>query len=335
MTPAGDDSSASPAAPMAGASLSAAAATHTLPIGTRLKDYQIDGVIGEGGFGIVYLATDIALERRIAIKEYLPSSMASRLSGSLTVVVRSASHRETFQLGKDSFVKEARLLAHFDHPALVKVHRYWEENETAYMVMPYYVGPTLKRTLADLGRAPTETEVMAWLAPLMEALEVLHRDHCYHRDIAPDNILITAGGPLLLDFGAARQVIGDMTHALTVILKPGYAPIEQYGEIPGMTQGAWTDIYALASVLYMAVTGRKPVASVERLIEDRLRPASEVAAGRYSARFLAAVDAALALYPKHRPQTIAELRALLGMAAPGQAAPARLAAAASAAPTPT
>ncbi|MDE2502238.1 MAG: serine/threonine protein kinase, partial [Burkholderiales bacterium] len=299
---------------MAGASLSAAAATHTLPIGTRLKDYQIDGVIGEGGFGIVYLATDIALERRIAIKEYLPSSMASRLSGSLTVVVRSASHRETFQLGKDSFVKEARLLAHFDHPALVKVHRYWEENETAYMVMPYYVGPTLKRTLADLGRAPTETEVMAWLAPLMEALEVLHRDHCYHRDIAPDNILITAGGPLLLDFGAARQVIGDMTHALTVILKPGYAPIEQYGEIPGMTQGAWTDIYALASVLYMAVTGRKPVASVERLIEDRLRPASEVAAGRYSARFLAAVDAALALYPKHRPQTIAELRALLGMA---------------------
>jgi len=290
---------------------SSSMSVHTLPEGTRIRDYKITGLIGEGGFGIVYLAFDVSLQRRVAIKEYLPSSMASRANASMAVVVKSTRHQETFALGLKSFLNEARLLARFDHPSLVKVYRFWEENNTAYMVMPYYEGPTLKKVLADLGHAPDEAALRTWLRPLLDALAVMHAAHCFHRDIAPDNILLTASGPLLLDFGAARRVIGDMTHALTVVLKPGFAPIEQYGESSAMTQGAWTDLYALASVVYTAVTGHAPVSSVERLMDDRLRPLSEVAAGRYSEPFLTAIDAALALRPADRPQTVAAFRALL------------------------
>ncbi|MEQ1685623.1 MAG: serine/threonine-protein kinase, partial [Burkholderiaceae bacterium] len=290
---------------------SSSMSVHTLPEGTRIRDYKITGLIGEGGFGIVYLAFDVSLQRRVAIKEYLPSSMASRANASMAVVVKSTRHQETFALGLKSFLNEARLLARFDHPSLVKVYRFWEENNTAYMVMPYYEGPTLKKVLADLGHAPDEAALRTWLRPLLDALAVMHAAHCFHRDIAPDNILLTASGPLLLDFGAARRVIGDMTHALTVVLKPGFAPIEQYGESSAMTQGAWTDLYALASVVYAAVTGHAPVSSVERLMDDRLRPLSELAAGRYSEPFLTAIDAALALRPADRPQTVAAFRALL------------------------
>ena len=284
---------------------------HILPNGTRMRDFEITGLIGEGGFGIVYLAHDHSLERRVALKEYMPSSMAARVTGRPTVAVKSERHRDAFEAGLRSFVNEARLLARFDHPSLVKVYRFWEEHGTAYMVMPYYEGPTLKAALAARAAPPDEATLRAWLRPLLDALEVMHEAHCYHRDIAPDNILLTQTGPLLLDFGAARRVIGDMTHALTVVLKPGYAPIEQYGEVAAMTQGAWTDFYALASVVYFAITGRVPPSSVERLIDDRLERLTRVAAGRYSARFLAAIDAALAVRPQDRPQTDAAFRALL------------------------
>ena len=286
-------------------------AGHALPAGTQLHDYVITGLLGEGGFGIVYLAEDAGLQREVAIKEYLPSSMASRAKDAMTVLVKSHNHQETFTLGLKSFVNEARLLARFDHPALVKVHRFWEANGTAYMVMPYYRGPTLKATLAELGRPPDEAELRKWLWPLMDALSVMHAAQCYHRDIAPDNILITENGPLLLDFGAARRVIGDMTQALTVVLKPGFAPIEQYGDLPGMTQGAWTDIYALASVLYTAISGRRPMPSVERLLDDRLRPLAEVAQGQFPGPFLDAIDQALALKPADRPRSVEAFRALL------------------------
>jgi serine/threonine protein kinase len=284
---------------------------HMLPIGTRLREYEITGLVGEGGFGIVYLAEDVALQRRVAVKEYMPSSMASRVAGSETVIVKSERHRETFAAGLKSFVNEARLLARFDHPALVKVYRFWEENGTAYMAMPYYEGPTLKSALAARPEPPDEATLRALLRPLLDALAVMHAEKCYHRDIAPDNILLTATGPLLLDFGAARRVIGDMTHALTVVLKPGYAPIEQYGDVATMTQGAWTDLYALACVVYFAITGRVPMSSVERLMDDRLEPLSKIAAFRYGERFLSAIDAALAVRPQDRPQTDAAFRELL------------------------
>ncbi|MBX3605723.1 MAG: serine/threonine protein kinase [Piscinibacter sp.] len=285
---------------------------HVLPPGTRLEGLEIIGLIGEGGFGIVYLAYDHSLERQVAIKEYMPATLASRSADGPQVSIKSERHRDTFAAGLKSFVNEARLLARFDHPALVKVYRFWEGHGTAYMAMPFYEGPTLKAALAALGQPPDEALLRAWLRPLLDALSLMHREQCYHRDIAPDNILLTDRGPLLLDFGAARRVIGDMTHALTVVLKPGYAPIEQYGESSSMVQGPWTDLYALASVVHFAVTGGfAPPSSVERIMEDTMQPLAQRLHGRYGAGFLRAVDAALAVRPKDRPQSVAEFRALL------------------------
>jgi hypothetical protein len=276
--------------------------------------------IGEGGFGIVYLAWDAALERQVAIKEYMPTSLASRGIASHDVTTRSDAHRVTFEAGLKSFVNESRLLARFDHPALVKVFRFWEANRTAYMAMPYYEGPTLKAALArQHGRVP-EAQLRTWLGPLLDALAALHAENCFHRDVSPDNILLTASGPLLLDFGAARRVIGDRTQALTTMLKPGFAPIEQYG---GDTQqGPWTDLYALAGVVHYAITGRTPLASVARMVEDTHLPLATSHAGHYARSFLLAIDAALSLRPEARPQSVAQFRALLDGAKAAGAMPA-------------
>ncbi len=310
----------------AGMSLDGGAA---LPVGHALQEYVIEGLVGEGGFGIVYLARDTRLGRNVALKEYMPTNLAMRGSNH-TVSVRSERHRETFELGLRSFVNEAQLLASFDHPSLVKVYRFWEANGTAYMVMPFYQGPTLKKWLRDLGHPPDERWLLALLAPMIDALEQLHHDHCYHRDIAPDNILLlplqgtqagagaTTVRPLLLDFGAARRVIGDMTHALTVILKPGYAPIEQYADSATMKQGPWTDVYALSAVLYACVTGYAPVPSVSRIITDDMVPAAQAGEGRYTPMFLEAIDAGLAVRPDNRPQSMLALRELFAATSHGE-----------------
>jgi formylglycine-generating enzyme required for sulfatase activity len=206
------------------------------------------------------------------------------------------------------------MLAKFDHPGLVKVYRFWEENGTAYMAMPFYNAQTLKQLLKeDKARLSDEAWLKNLLRHVLDALQVLHEKHCYHRDIAPDNILMLPGEqPLLLDFGAARRVIGDMTQALTVILKPGYAPIEQYGDVPNMIQGPWTDLYALASVVYFIITDKVPVPALSRLVSDTMEPLAIAAQGRYSPEFLRAIDAALAVRPEQRPQNVAEFRVLLG-----------------------
>lgn len=300
-----------PPSPPPATNPSAGHSGNALPVGHKLHEFEITGLVGEGGFGIVYLARDTQLQRTVAIKEYMPSSLAAR-APDLQVSVRSERHRETFNLGMRSFVNEARLLASFDHPALIKVYRFWEENSTAYMVMPYYQGPTLKSWLREQPRPPDEAWLKGMLAPLLDALEVIHADHCYHRDIAPDNILLLGPNkPLLLDFGAARRVIGDATQALTVILKPGYAPVEQYAEVPSMKQGPWTDVYALCAVLYAVIMGKAPPPSVGRMMKDDLVPISQAAAGRYSPPFLAAIDAGLVVHPDQRLRDVAELRARL------------------------
>ncbi len=285
---------------------------NALPIGSVLGEFEITDIIGWGGFGIVYLAYDHSLQRQIALKEYMPSTLAVRGSDAI-VSVKSEQHKETFQAGLRSFINEARLLAHFDHSSLVKVYRFWESNGTAYMVMPFYQGMTLKKTLEDMHHPPDEAWIRNLLNPLLDALDVLHKDQCFHRDIAPDNILILADGrPLLLDFGAARRVISGMTQSLTVILKPGYAPIEQYGDVE-MTQGPWTDIYALAAVTYLAITGHAPAASVSRIISDTLTPLTEVARDRYSTDLLRGIDQSLAVKPEDRPQNVDELRRFLNL----------------------
>jgi serine/threonine protein kinase len=286
---------------------------NALPAGTRLGEFEVHGVVGEGGFGIVYRAWDHSLKRQVALKEYMPTSLAQR-SGGLTVSVRSDKYRETFEAGKGSFVKEARMLAQFDHTALVKVYRFWEANGSAYMVMPFYEGITLRQELRQRRSAPDEATLLGWLGPIADALAIIHAEYYYHRDIAPDNVLLLAGSgrPVLLDFGAARRVIGDMTQDLTVILKPGYAPLEQYAEIPGMKQGPWTDVYALAALAYCAIRGRTPPTSVGRVVNDSYEPLMQVARGHYADRVLQAIDRALAVRPEHRTPSILAFKADLG-----------------------
>jgi hypothetical protein len=294
---------------------------NALPVGARLGEFEITGLLGEGGFGIVYLAWDCSLERQVALKEYMPSSFASR-SCTMQVAVTAERDADTFDAGLRSFVNEARILARFDHPALIKVYRFWEANGTAYMVMPYYEGRTLKQTLLARTEPVDETWLRSLLAPLLDTLTLIHQHQCFHRDIAPDNIMmLTSNRPLLLDFGAARRAIGGMQQAFTVILKQNYAPIEQYADMPGMTQGPWTDLYALASVVHFAIAGSAPPPAVSRLVQDPYVPLATRYAGRFSADFLAALDQTLAVRPEQRPQSAAALRTLLGLAdAPNQPA---------------
>jgi len=289
-----------------------------LPVGTMLAEFRLTELIGEGGFGVVYKAFDTSLEREVALKEYMPSSLAQRIGSGTQVQVKSERYRETFEAGRESFVKEAKMLASFDHPSLVKVYRFWEANGTAYMVMPLLKGTTLKDVLRDMkraGQAIDEAWLRGVLGQITEALQVIHTEQVYHRDIAPDNVMFLPekGRWLLLDFGAARRVISEQTQALTVILKPGYAPVEQYAEIPGMKQGAWTDVYALAAVAYFAIVGKTPPPSVGRILNDTYRPLAESAADRYSESFLTAIDRALAVRPEYRTQSIGELRQDLGL----------------------
>ncbi|MCL2160485.1 MAG: serine/threonine-protein kinase [Betaproteobacteria bacterium] len=287
-----------------------------LPMGTRLGEFEITALIGQGGFGVVYEARDHALERTVAIKEYLPVSLSTRQrDGTLRPLLRC--QRETFELGMNSFINEARLLAQFDHPSLLKVYRFWQERGTAYMVMPYYRGPTLRQALDTMPGRADESLLLSIIEDLTQAIAVMHRANCYHRDIAPDNILLLEGSgrPVLLDFGAARRVIINTTQDITAILKPGYAPIEQYAKTPDTPQGAWTDIYALAAVLHIAITGYKPPPSIERVLTDSYMPLATNAQlqRRFGTQLLAAIDAGLAVRPEARPQSVAAFRKLLGL----------------------
>ncbi len=302
-----------------------------LPVGTRLGEFELLRVLGIGGFGIVYLALDHALEREVAVKEYMPASLAGRTE-TMHVSLRSQSDAETFELGRKSFVNEARLLARFDHPSLLKVHRFWEDNGTAYMAMPVYRGRTLKEVRQSLAQPPDEAWLRALLDPLLGAIEKLHHEGVYHRDIAPDNIVIEPDGrPVLLDFGAARRVIGDKSQTLTAILKPAYAPIEQYAEAGSVKQGPWTDFYALGATLHFMLLGRPPSPATARAVHDDQLPLAGQALPGCSADFLEVIDWMLSPRPADRPQSVAALRnALAGSAPPAPAA----AQAAPAAPSP-
>ena len=291
-----------------------------LPTGTRLAEFEIREVLGVGGFGIVYRAWDDALQRDVALKEYMPVSLAGRGSGQ-RVTLRTSAHDENFALGLQSFVNEARLLARFDQPALVKVFRFWEGNGTAYMAMPLYKGRTLRQLRKERGSAGFDDAWMrALVEPLLGALEVMHAEAVYHRDIAPDNILWCDNNrPVLLDFGAARLVLADRTQNVTAILKPQFAPIEQYAETQSMRQGPWTDLYALAGTCYFMLTGRAPMPATARVMGDEMDSLAHLAPPGCSPQLLQVLDWALAVRPQDRPQSVAQFReALAGrIPAPG------------------
>jgi serine/threonine protein kinase len=287
----------------------------SLAPGTQMGEFQLTGVVGEGGFSIVYTALDHSLKRAVAIKEYMPMAIATRLPDG-TVQPKLPKDKKIFDIGLASFLNEARLLAKFMHPALVHIYRILEQNGTAYIVMQYCVGQTLRQISHS---APDLVKNQEWLkdtfTPILDALDLLHVNNCLHRDISPDNIFILKNGvPVLLDFGAARQVIGGITRDLTVIVRPGFAPIEQYEQTddPNLQQGPWTDIYGIGAVLYYLLIGKAPAASITRLVKDpvlKLVNVNELAG--VSRSFRKAIDRAMAVYPNQRIQSVAELRKAL------------------------
>ena len=297
--------------------------------GTRLDEFEIVRVLGTGGFGIVYLARDHVLLRDVAIKEYMPAALAGRGAGA-AVSLRSNGFAATFADGLESFLSEARLLASFDHRSLVKVHRFWRGNATAYMAMQYYPGRTLKDARLRMNAPPDEAWLDAFVEALLGVLDLLHGQGVYHRDISPDNILLLDDGrPVLLDLGSARRVMTDSAQSFTAHLKPQFAPIEQYAEeTGGMRQGPWTDLYALGATLYFVLTGRAPTPSVVRAVRDVLPTLASQAGSavpRVRDRFLATVDWTLAIAPEQRPQDVRSVRrALSGEMLPPPPSPRQL-----------
>ena len=307
----------------------ALASSIALPPGYRLHEYRIDAVLGQGSFGITYLATDVNLDTQVAIKEYLPAELAIRTADS-TVRPRSIDVAATLLDGLDQFLVEARTLATFRHPNIVRVARFFEANRTAYMVMDYERGSPLIDWWAGQWRAAqerqqvadsaptsqhpepglTEADLVMLLHPLLDGLALVHHTGVLHRDIKPGNICVreSDGSFVLLDFGAARPATGDLPDAPSM-LTPGYAPLEQY---TGDNQGPWTDLYAVGATLYWMVSGKRP----REVMERRRSPQAEISAqqagaGRYGPDFLRAIDWALQVKPEDRPRDVIAFRRAL------------------------
>ena len=296
-----------------------------LETGTRLGEYRIEAVLGQGGFGITYSAYDTYLDKRVAIKEYLPRDSAMRVDAN-TVVARSEDDREVYDWGLTRFLDEARTLARFEHRNLNRVHRFFEAHGTAYLVLDYIDGEPLSARLAREGALPA-ADVERLLLEMTAALEEVHRAGYVHRDIKPGNILLRGdGSAVLADFGAARQSVGGRTRSIMAVLTPGYAPIEQY-DAHGTDIGPWTDLYALGMVAWRCVTGSTDSELVEantrtrRVMRDQpdeLPPAVDAARRGYPRALLEAIDWAIAVDEGSRPQDAAQWRrALLGE--PGEA----------------
>lgn len=239
-----------------------------LPPGIEIGSaYTLGRVLGQGGFGITYIARDNSTGTRVAVKEYFPDSMATR-NASHSVSAHSGERGMGFDYGKQCFLEEAKTLATFiGTPGIVRVYRYFEENGTAYFVMEYVEGTSLKDHLRSRGGKIGFEEAKRILLPVTDALAVVHSKGIIHRDVSPDNIILTDSGKVkLIDFGAARYSLGDMSRSLDVVLKHGYAPREQYSRHG--RQGPFTDVYSLAATFYRAVTGIIPQDSIDRMDND-------------------------------------------------------------------
>jgi serine/threonine protein kinase len=248
-----------------------------LPQGTELNQrYVIDGLLGHGGFGITYSAYDKVLNVKVAVKEYLPRQLATRAEGRTQVSVYSGEARQHYNYGLRKFMEEAQSVARFSHhPNIVSARDYFEANGTAYMVMEYVEGVTLKEYVEKKGGRISFEEAKGIMMPVMDALREVHQAGMLHRDISPDNIYITSSAQVkILDFGAARYFAGEHSKSLSVILKPGYAPEEQYRS--SGKQGSWTDVYGVGATIYKALTGKTPPDALDRKEEDTLKPPSQL-----------------------------------------------------------
>jgi serine/threonine protein kinase len=285
----------------------------TLPAGTRLRNYELLSVLGHGGFGITYYAKDTTLGREVAVKEYLPTTLALRENGS-TVVPRSTQFAEDFIWGRERFLEEARILATLEGaPAVVRVYDFLEANGTAYMIMGLARGDTLEQRLKRDGKlSPSTTQRM--LDRLLDGLDAVHKTGFLHRDVKPANVILDANNnPTLIDFGASRSSMADRTAAMTAIFTPRYAAAEQ---LTSDKQGPWTDIYGLSATLYHAITGKAPPSSLERALNDAYEPLAKISPEGYPPGILQGIDVGLTVRAKDRPQSIAEWRDVLsGVAA--------------------
>jgi serine/threonine protein kinase len=288
-----------------------------LPPGTLLQDQFIVGrVLGHGGFGITYLAWDLNLQRRAALKEYMPSGIATRTTGSFTVSSYSG-QKDSYELGLQKFLDEARVLARFhSHPGMVAVQYFFQANGTAYLMMEYLEGVTLDAYLKAHGGMIPFKEAMNVMMPIMDALREVHKAGILHRDVSPDNIYITSAGPVkLLDFGAARFALGQHSQNFSIILKEGYAPEEQYRSKGH--QGPWTDVYACAATIYRAITGKIPTPALDRAHVDELEAPSALGA-QITATQHDALMKALAVDAAARYQSMEDFQAAISGLQPGR-----------------
>ena len=298
MSEANQDAEQGKAAPLRG----------VLPAGTTLRGYELVSILGQGAFGITYRARDLTLGRDVAIKEYLPATLALR-EGRTTVLPRSPDHAEQFAWGRERFLDEARTLARLDRTsAIVRVYDFLEANGTAYMVMALIEGETLnKRLIREQRLTPDAVKRIAF--PLLDGLEEVHAIGFLHRDIKPANVMMDGQGrPTLIDFGASRAAMAERSTTLTAIFTPGYAAAEQFASAK---LGPWSDIYGLAATLYHCITGNIPPPAFERVLDDTYQPLADLEPAGYDPILLAGIDAGLAIRAADRPQSIAEWRAIL------------------------
>ena len=285
-----------------------------LPVGAGIGRFVITSILGQGGFGITYQARDEQLGREVAIKEYLPASLAVRQNG-VTVLPRSTKSADDFAWGRERFVAEGRTLASLnDAPSIVRVYDFLELNGTAYIVMELVRGETLEDRVKRQGKLSTD-EVNALLWPLLDGLEQVHKTGFLHRDIKPANILLREDGrPTLIDFGASRAAMAGRTTAMTAIFTPGYAAPEQ---MTSAKQGPWTDIYGLAATLYYAITGTAPPSAFDRMLDDEYESLVRLSPAGFPPGLLIGLDTGLSVRAAERPQAIAGWRALFGQAVAG------------------
>ncbi len=283
---------------------------NSLQPGSELHWYEIREILGQGGFGITYLADDKNLAHEVAIKEYMPIDLAARAPDG-SVESLSPAHHERYLWGLERFIEEARTLGLFNHPNIVRVRNVFQTNNTAYMVMDYELGESLQDIL-NRRKILDEDDIGTVIFPIIDGMKQVHAHGFIHRDIKPANIFIRVDGdPVLLDFGSARQSLSEQQQSLTSIFSKGYAPIEQYNT-DDEQQGAWTDIYAFGATMYRAVAGVPPSDAINRstalslAARDTYVSAVEIGAGRYSTTLLEAIDSAMQFKHQERPQTISE-----------------------------
>jgi serine/threonine protein kinase len=287
---------------------------NALEPGSSLAEYTIERVLGHGGFGITYLARDTTLGSFVAIKEYLPPEIATRNTRGAMVIPRASRDAiKQYHWGLRNFVKEARALARFKHPNIVRVLRFIEANGTAYMVMEYEEGQTLAQRLKHLRQRLDEPGLFRTFMPILNGLHAVHEARLLHLDIKPENIYLRRdGNPMLIDFGSARQAMSAGAQSARITLTHGYAPIEQYPDKGSL--GPWSDVYAIGATMYRCVTGKRPQDSIERYRAvldykvDPLRPAQQAGAKHYPAALLECIDWAMQIYAKDRPQSARALQ---------------------------